>query len=196
MKLSALWLLGLAVVGLAIFGWYERGQGQLAALAVERQKALAHEADSLRGVVAARQAQFAQDSAKQALAASQANRRWLASKSHSDTLEARLRADTGVSVNRDTALSVIAAKDSALEAAHGVIQTDSIGIREREAKIAFWRDTIVANLTTARDKAQAELAAALKKSNQRMHFPCIGAGIAGTSKGVGAGLSLGVCYSL
>lgn len=196
MKLSALWLLGLAVVALAIFGWYERGQGQLAALAVERAKALAQQADSLRGAMVAHQVQFAQDSAKQALAASQANQRWLATKSHADALEGRLRADTGVSVNRDTALAVIAAKDSALDAAHGVIQTDSAGIRDREAKIAFWRDTVVVQLTKARDDAQSQLGEALKKTNRRMHFPCASAGGTANNKGFGLGLTLGVCYSL
>lgn len=195
-KLSALWLLGLAVVGLAIFGWYERGQGQLAALAVQRQQELARQADSLKLAISQRVARFAQDSQKQAQNALESTRRLQTTTRKADSLERALK-NTPPMTARDTqALQVIAAKDSQLTAAQGVIQEDSVGIRQREAKIAFYRDTVVVRWAKSYDDVQKQLDNALTRLSKRWHFPCASAGGTANNKGFGFGLSLGVCYSL
>ncbi len=195
-KLSAVWLLVLAVLGLAIFGWYERGQGQLAALAVQRAQELAKQADSLKLAISQRAAQFSQDSLQRAQDARRATQRLQVTTRKADSLERALRNAPPVTPRDTQALEVIATKDSQLVAAQGVIQTDSAGIRALQAAVLFWRDTVVVALTKARDAAQAQLQAALKKSTQRWHFPCAAGPLTANAKGFGLGLSVGICYSL
>ncbi len=183
----------LAILGLTAFGLYERHVG-----AVHAQAVLALQADSVRQDSTNRVYLAQRDSALAKVAVTQATTSralHLAAiaKSRGDSLEAAMQADTSPTVNRDSALAVVAVRDTEivhLREANGSLAQESDILLLALAQ----RDTTISALNSQLTALRAQLAKALTPS--RWRFPCAAGPFGATNKGIGWGLAVGACYAL
>ena len=105
-------LCGLLIVGLAGYGLYERHQGAIQAQAADRLRADSVIQDSTLRAYKVRVAQDSAKIARQGAVAASENVRATGAQHRADSLETALKADTGTFVLRDSAIQVVAARDS------------------------------------------------------------------------------------
>lgn len=150
------------LVAILITGWLAATAARQAGIAIGKQ--LEHDAgvDRVNAAKAAAQREAAAawhqhrdsvDRAGQVLRA-----RAAAATLRADAAEQRLRAMPGLTVPKDSALAVIAAKNATIVAQDAVIAQDTVGIRARDGRILeltsslrIYTDSIVPGLTRDRD---------------------------------------------